>query len=224
MNATGTRQHKSWLARWLQIDKFGPFRSDGAVTTANKITILRILLVPFFILQVLYYVQGGNEWYRLFAVLSFAAAAISDGIDGYIARHYRQESELGRILDPLADKMLLVSGVVLLSMKNDPHLGRIPMWLTTTILSRDALLIVGLLIIQHVCGKVTVRPVMIGKAATVLQMACILWTLLKLRADWLFFVSLAAALCTGISGIIYVLEGIRQLSASPSSSATVREG
>jgi phosphatidylglycerophosphate synthase len=57
------------------------------MTTANKITIVRILLVPFFISQVLYYVDTGNEVYRLLAILSFAVAALSDGIDGYIARH-----------------------------------------------------------------------------------------------------------------------------------------
>ena len=193
------------------------------MTTANKVTILRILLVPFFIVQVLYYVDTGNEMYRWLAIVSFAIASISDGVDGFLSRRYNQHSELGKILDPLADKLLLVSGVVLLSLKNEPHLHRIPMWLTATILSRDALLIVGLLVIQQVCGKVTVRPVMIGKVATVLQMACVLWSLLKLPPRLLFPLALAAAACTGISGIIYVVDGLRQLGASPSSSATVPE-
>jgi len=193
------------------------------MTTANKVTILRILLVPFFIVQVLYYVDTGNETYRWLAIVSFAIASISDGVDGYISRRYNQHSELGKILDPLADKLLLVSGVVLLSLKNEPHLHRIPMWLTATILSRDALLILGLVIIQQVCGKARVRPVMVGKVATVLQMACVLWSLLKLPAQLLFPLAIAAAACTGISGIIYVFDGMRQLSASPSSSATVPE-
>ena len=193
------------------------------MTTANKVTILRILLVPFFIVQLLYYVDTGNEIYRWLAIVSFAIASISDGVDGYISRRYNQHSELGKILDPLADKLLLVSGVVLLSLKNEPHLHRIPMWLTATILSRDALLILGLLVIQQVCGKVRVRPVMIGKVATVLQMACVFWSLLKLPAHLLFPLAIAAAACTGISGIIYVFDGMRQLSASPSSSASVPE-
>ena len=190
------------------------------MTTANKITIFRILLVPFFIVQVLYYVDAGQEIYRLLAILAFAMAAVSDGIDGYIARRYHQHSELGRILDPLADKLLLVSGIVLLSLKNEPHLDRIPMWLTATILSRDVLLLIGLAVIQYVCGRITVRPALIGKVATVLQMTCILWALLRLKSDWLFIWAVGAALCTGISGLIYVVEGIRQLGASPSSSAT----
>ena len=190
------------------------------MTTANKITIFRILLVPLFIVQVLYYADTGNELYRLLALLCFAVAAISDGIDGYLARHYNQHSELGRVLDPLADKLLLVSGVVLLSLKNEPYLHRIPMWLTATILSRDVLLLVGLAVIHYACGKATVRPIMAGKVATVLQMSCVLWALLKWPESFLFCLALGAAICTGGSGIWYVLDGIKQLSAHPSSSPT----
>jgi cardiolipin synthase (CMP-forming) len=193
------------------------------MTTANKITIVRILLVPFFIVQVLYYVNTGNEWYRLLAFVCFAVAAISDGVDGYIARRYNQISELGKMIDPLADKLLLVSAVLLLSMKNEPHLQRIPIWLTATILSRDAILIMGLLLIQHVCGKTTVRPIMLGKVATVLQMICVLWALLKFSPRMLLLLAIAAAACTGISGLIYVFDGVRQLSASPSSSPSARQ-
>src|SRR5690606_230742 len=100
--------------------------SDPAMTTANKITIFRILLIPFFISQVLYYARTGEELHRLLAILCFAAAAISDGVDGYLARHYNQASELGKMLDPLADKLLLVSGLILLSLDNTPHLPQVP--------------------------------------------------------------------------------------------------
>jgi cardiolipin synthase (CMP-forming) len=188
------------------------------MTTANKITILRILLIPFFVVQALYYVNTGNEWYRLFAFLCFAVAAISDAVDGYIARRYNQISELGKILDPLADKLLLMSAVVLLSLKNEPYLERIPLWFTVTILGRDAILIIGLIVIHYTFGKLTVRPILVGKAATFLQMTCVLWTLLKFSPQWLTVLAIAAAACTCVSGVIYVFEGIRQLSASPSSS------
>ena len=97
------------------------------MTTANKITILRILLIPFFVVELIYYVETGNELHRLVAMLSFAVAAILDGVDGYIARHYNQKSELGAILDPLADKLLLVSGIVALSFNHAPFLGQIPL-------------------------------------------------------------------------------------------------
>src|ERR1051326_6259199 len=99
------------------------------MTTANKITILRVLLVPFFIVQVLYYAELGIEWHRLAAILTFGIAAISDGLDGYIARRYNQRSQLGAILDPFADKLLLVSGALLLSFDNRPRLPQTPLWL-----------------------------------------------------------------------------------------------
>jgi cardiolipin synthase (CMP-forming) len=193
------------------------------VTTANKITILRILLIPFFVVEVLYYVKTGNEVHRIVALLTFAVAAICDGVDGYIARHYNQWSELGTILDPLADKLLLVSGVVLLSFDNTPHLGQMPLWLTGTIIGRDLVLLIGLIVIQITVGKVKVCPHFVGKVATVLQMVCVLWILLGWDAGWgarwIGCWTLGAAICTGVSGLLYVWDGVRQLSASPSSSA-----
>jgi cardiolipin synthase len=187
------------------------------MTTANKITIFRVLLVPFFIVQMLYYMEEGVEWHRLAAILTFAVAAASDGLDGYIARQYNQRSHLGAVLDPLADKLLLVSGIVLLSMNNAPWLPRTPLWLVGTIVGRDTLLALGALVIHYSCGRVAVRPVFIGKLATVLQMICVLWGLFKWSSLWLEIWSAGAALCTGISGFIYVYDGLRQLSASPAS-------
>src|SRR5487761_1955633 len=103
-----------------------PCQAFPPMTTANKITILRILLVPFFVVELIYYVRTGNEAHRLAAVPCFAVAAILDDVDGYIARRYNQISEPGKILDPLADKLLLVSGVVTLSFNHGPFLGQIP--------------------------------------------------------------------------------------------------
>ena len=194
------------------------------MTTANKITILRILLIPFFVVELIYYVRTGNEIHRLFAILSFAIMAILDGVDGYIARHYNQVSELGKILDPLADKLLLVSGIVALSFNHGNCLGQIPLWLTGTIIGRDLLILIGVVVIRFTVGKVAVHPRFIGKCATVLQMAVVIWILLKWDAGqgvlWLKYVTLGAAICTGVSGLLYVLDGVKQLGAHPTSSAT----
>jgi cardiolipin synthase len=194
------------------------------MTTANKITIFRILLIPFFVVEVLYYVKTGDHMHRLMAILSFALAAICDGVDGYVARRYNQRSELGAILDPLADKLLLVSGVVLLSFEHGPTLGHMPLWLTGTIIGRDILLLTGLIVIHLTVGKVRVHPRLLGKVATVLQMAVVLWLLLRWdeelgwpRTKWLMT---GAAVCTGVSGLWYLWDGVRQLSASPSSTAS----
>lgn len=194
------------------------------MTTANKITILRILLIPVFVIETIYYVRTGDERHRLVAVLSFAVTAISDGVDGYIARRYHQISELGKILDPLADKLLLVSGIVLLSFNNAPYLWQIPLWLTGTIIGRDLLLGIGAVVIRSVVGKITVQPRLMGKVATVFQMLVIIWILLRwdvlfhgiLLQIWI----LGAGIFTGVSGLFYVYDGMKQLSAHPASSPT----
>jgi hypothetical protein len=164
------------------------------MTTANKVTILRILLIPFFVAAVLYYVRTGIEGYRFAGLLCFAVAAICDGVDGYIARHYNQWSELGTILDPLADKLLLVSAVVVLSFKNEGRLEQIPLWLTVTIIGRDLLLLA--------------------------QMASVIWVLLKWHPVALDYVVAGAAICTAVSGLWYVYDGMKQLGAHPASSPT----
>ena len=196
------------------------------MTTANKITIFRILLIPFFVVEVLYYMKTGNEAHRFSAMLAFAVAAICDGLDGFIARHYNQKSELGAILDPLADKLLLVSGIILFSLSN-PHFGTFPLWLTGTIIGRDLMILIGMIVIQMIVGKVVVRPSWIGKTATLLQIFCVAWILLKwdsgageLSFDYL---TIGAASCTGLSGLIYVWDGMKQLSAHPASSAAPKQ-
>jgi len=198
-----------------------------AMTTANKITILRILLIPFFVVETLYYVETGNELHRFLGLLAFAIAAILDGVDGYVARHYNQQSELGTVLDPLADKLLLVSAIIVLSFDHSPRLGQIPLWLTGVIIGRDVLLGVGAVVVRLVVGQITVRPRLTGKIATVFQMITVLWILLRwdftfhnyLLPVWI----LGAGLFTGMSGLLYVWDGSKQLGSHPSSSPTAKQ-
>ena len=195
------------------------------MTTANKITILRILLIPFFVVEILYYVETGNELHRLLAILTFAVASILDGVDGYVARRYNQWSELGTVLDPLADKLLLVSGIVVLSFNHKPWLATIPLWLTGTIIGRDLVQAIGVIVVRLVVGKVIVRPRLTGKIATVLQMAVVLCILLKwteAHAEWLKIIGLGAGLFTGASGLLYVWDGTQQLGTHPASSPAAK--
>src|SRR4051795_12245369 len=103
------------------------------MTTANKITIVRIAMIPAFVLMAIYYGQSVQreeplEWLRFTAIIIFLVAAVSDGLDGYVARRYNQRSSLGVILDPIADKGLLLSGIISLSISNwsqiDPTYGK----------------------------------------------------------------------------------------------------
>ena len=193
------------------------------MTTANKVTIARVLFIPLFVVEVLYYVKTGNELHRLVALCSFALASVCDGVDGYIARRFNQRSELGAILDPLADKLLLVSGIVILSFDQRPYLQSVPLWLTGTIIGRDIMLLIGLIVIQFTVGKVKVRPRAVGKVATVLQMAVVLWILLKWDEKWLTGLTLITAISTGLSGLLYLWDGTRQLSSHPASSPSSQQ-
>src|SRR5580698_3891286 len=132
------------------------------MTTANKITIARILLVPLFVVQIVSYVNNGKEWHRLAAIVCFALASLGDALDGYIARHYNQKSELGAILDPLADKLLLVSALVILSFDSHLRFAQIPWWLPAIVVTRELILLGGMVAIHFTAGKFTARPRLLG--------------------------------------------------------------
>ena len=190
--------------------------SSPTMTTANKITVGRILLIPGFIYLLLRHREEGADWQRWAALMCFAVVAVLDGVDGYVARRYQQRSELGAVLDPLADKLLLVSALILLSL-DQRYLGTLPRWLNFIVISRDALVVLGLGVVQFTVGKVAVRPRMTGKVATVLQMAVVLWTLLGWPSEGQWWIAAAAAGLTLVSGTQYLSDGMRQLSASPAS-------
>jgi CDP-diacylglycerol--glycerol-3-phosphate 3-phosphatidyltransferase len=193
------------------------------MTTANKITVVRILMIPVFVTLAIYYgdsVQRGDpvEWQRFAAIFVFLLAAVSDGLDGYVARHYSQRSTLGVYLDPIADKGLLLSGVITLSLTNwndvDPQYGKFPLWFPILVITRDAVILVGAVILHLLIGeKMRVKPHWTGKVATVCQMVAIGWVMLQFRFLPLLFVVSVAGLFTLVSGITYVTDGIRQLQA-----------
>ncbi len=185
------------------------------MTTANKITILRIILVPVFVVAAVAHLKTGTESLRWTALAVFLTAAISDGIDGYIARHYAQHSELGAILDPIADKLLLLSGIVVLSFSDSPHLVRLPIWLLATILSRDLLLLLGTAMIRRSKGRAHVQPRWSGKVATVLQMATVVGTLSRLPETVIEGICLLAAILTAVSGFQYLGDAMRALGDAP---------
>ncbi|PYK03055.1 MAG: CDP-diacylglycerol--glycerol-3-phosphate 3-phosphatidyltransferase [Verrucomicrobia bacterium] len=193
------------------------------MTTANKITVVRILMIPAFVTMAIYYGQSIQrhdplEWQRFTAIAIFLIAAVSDGLDGYIARRYKQRSALGAILDPIADKGLLLSGIITLSISNwsevDPDYGRFPAWFPVLVITRDAVILVGAIILHYFIGnKMRIKPSWTGKVATVCQMCAIAWVMLQLHFLPLIFVVFVAGIFTLVSGVIYVMEGVRQLQA-----------
>jgi CDP-diacylglycerol--glycerol-3-phosphate 3-phosphatidyltransferase len=200
------------------------------MTTANKITVVRILMIPVFVTLAIYYgesIQEGNpqDWMRFTAIAVFLLAAISDGLDGYVARRYNQRSSLGMILDPIADKGLLLSGIITLSISNwsqvDPHYGKFPAWFPVLVITRDAVILLGSALLHVLNGTMRVRTSWTGKVATVLQMAAIAWVMLQMRIPPLIYIVFAAGIFTLVSGMIYLRDGFRQLSAEGHSNAKV---
>ncbi len=186
-------------------------------------------MIPVFVTMAIYYGQSIErgaplEWQRFTAIVIFLVAAASDGLDGYVARRYKQRSALGAILDPIADKGLLLSAIITLSISNwsdiDPEYGRFPAWFPVLVITRDAVILVGAGVLHLLNGKVQVKPSWTGKVATVLQMAAIAWVMLQLHFLPLLYVVIAAGVFTFISGIVYVMDGVRQLQAEGHAHAT----
>ena len=176
---------------------------------ANKISIFRILLIPFFIACILYYGEG-REYLRFVALVIFLLAAISDAVDGGIARLRNQVTELGRVLDPIADKLLIISAFISLSMiKIDPESLRIPAWAVLTVISRDIMIVLGSVVIYFIKGDLKIKPSWLGKATTLFQMLTILIFLAAFKYHRFFLYP--AILFTVLSAIDYIWRGSKQL-------------
>src|SRR5437588_2335944 len=187
-------------------------------------------MVPVVVTMACYYgerIHHGTSlgWLRYTAIAIFVIAAVSDGLAGYVARRYNQRSSLGVILDPIADKGLLLSGVITLSISNwsdvDPEYGKFPIWFPVLVITRDVVILVGAVVLHLLNGKVTVRPRWTGKVATVCQMLAIGWVMLQFRFIPLFVVVIVAAVFTFVSGVAYVMDGVRQLQAEGHAHARV---
>lgn len=181
------------------------------MTTANKITLGRIALVPVFAVALLAHVRSGAEPYRWLSIGLLAMAAAGDFIDGYIARRFNQRTEIGSLLDPLADKLLLALALVILTLADRPHLDRIPLWLTATVLCRDVMLLMLAVAVGLQMGRSAVHPRPIGKAATVLQLACVFAALFQIGKPWLGALAIGAVACTALSGALYLWDGLVML-------------
>jgi len=129
------------------------------LTAANQLTLLRMLLIPPFAILLLY-------GYRGWALTTFIAAAITDLFDGLIARRTGQKTTLGAWLDPMADKLLLVTMFVMLTLPDIGSANRLPLWFTVLVLSRDIVIVLTVAVINLAVGRRTFRPSIFGKIAT----------------------------------------------------------
>ncbi len=197
------------------------------LTLATRITIGRLILVPVFATLAIYYSlsipTGANEWLRYLATCVYIIAAASDGLDGYLARKLGQKSQIGAFLDPIADKTLLLTGILILTIfpwgENN---WRIPVWFTVLVFLRDNIILWGVFILYRLNKKggnsrissgkeVPMKPLLSAKICTVLQIVTLGWVMLK----WIPFSPMIPAAITSVfliwSGYQYIVMGISLL-------------
>ena len=178
-------------------------------TIANQLTLLRMLLIPAFVLLVVY---GRFGW----ALVVFIVAGVTDALDGIIARMPGQKSELGAWLDPVADKLLLVTTFIVLTLPNIGLVNRIPIWLTVIVISRDIGIVLTVAIVNLASGPRTFRPSQLGKAATAwFILTCVVvmfynWLGVESRVvDIFVWSSLAITIASGVDYVWRVGRSIR---------------
>ncbi len=164
------------------------------MTIPNFITLLRFLMVP----AVVYALLVGE---MLPAFVIFVIAGLSDGVDGFIARHFDQQSELGAYLDPVADKLLLVTVFIMLAI-----LGYLPQWLAVLVVSRDVLIVMAVLVSSLMAQPVDMNPILVSKANTAIQIALLSLVLAEL--------ALGIRLGELTTILIYVVAALTILSAA----------
>jgi cardiolipin synthase len=174
----------------------------SVLTAANQLTFLRLLLVPVFALCMLYGHQG---W----AFATFLIAGITDAFDGLIARWTGQPTTLGAWLDPMADKLLLITMFVMLTMPGLDLPNHLPLWLTVIVISRDIAIVLTVAIVNLAVARRTFRPSLLGKAATATFIATGVVTLYEnyrgVESPLVLAMAYVALAITVASGIHYVV-------------------
>lgn len=187
------------------------------MTFASKITIARICLVPVYVALAFYYghsVKSGqpDESLRWWALGVFVLAASSDGIDGWVARRFNQCSKFGAYIDPIADKALLLAGVITLSLVDWGAPGwRLPLWFAAIVVLRDCIILGGIKILYVNHREVKIVPHWTGKITTVAQMFAIGWVMLRVTEISPVYPCAVAAFFTIWSSIAYIRQGQRIL-------------
>jgi len=171
------------------------------ITVPNIITLLRIFLVPLFVMTIVYKRFD-------YSLVTFLAASATDALDGFMARLKNQKSSLGAFLDPLADKLLLVTAFLSLT-----FLELVPKWLTIIIISRDFIVVLGWISLYIQTGSTRVAPSIAGKLSNTLQVICIGATLVSLNfnilKDILSIIYILTAGLATISCIHYILRDLK---------------
>lgn len=183
------------------------------MTFASKITIARICLVPVFAALAFSYghtvaIQQPLEAMRWWALGVFITAASTDGIDGWVARRFNQCSAFGAYIDPIADKALLLTGIITLSLVDWGTPGwHLPLWFAAIVVLRDCIILGGIKILYCHHREVKIVPHWTGKVCTVTQMFALGWVMLKVVPLSPIYPCVVAAVFTLWSSIAYIRQG-----------------
>jgi CDP-diacylglycerol--glycerol-3-phosphate 3-phosphatidyltransferase len=187
------------------------------MTHASKITVGRIVLIPVFAALAWSYGQStpdgtADESLRWWALAVFIIAASSDGIDGWVARRFNQKSDFGAFIDPIADKGLMLTGVVMAGLFDWGDAGwRLPLWYVALVFLREAVILGGIGVLWSKHRHVKMDPHWTSKLCTVLQMFALGWVMLRVPLFSPALACIPAALLTLWSGIEYFRQGQRIL-------------
>lgn len=177
----------------------------------NSITLLRIGIVPFFFTQLVSY-QPGEERRRVLALVFLIIACLSDALDGFLARALHQKTQLGTFLDPLADKLLIVSGFLGLLFIPQSLPYHPPLWITVSIIFRELIITFGLVVLFLISGKIEIRPNLLGKLCTAFQMLTLCAILIAWEGARLLAYGTAAL--TILSCVVYAIRELKKLGVS----------
>jgi cardiolipin synthase len=163
----------------------------------------------------LYYKPDKNE-FRLAALLVFSLAVFTDAFDGFLARVRHQKTKLGSFLDPLADKFLLTAAYLVLAVNTALEV-RLPLWIPVLVISRDIIILVGIILIIILVGEIKIKPTILGKITTAAQMATVIGTFLTLPLTFLHPLWYITMVVTVLSGLDYIFKGIKILNSHANS-------
>jgi len=178
---------------------------------ADKLSILRIILIPLFVSFLIY--SRAHPYLKYIALGIFGLAVLSDFFDGLVARIKKEKSEIGKVIDPLADKLLLLTAFLCLYFLKE---FSIPPWVVLIVVSRDLIILLGVLILHFLKIEVPIVPSVWGKLTTFFQMFTILSVLLDLK--FAFIIWSIAVFFTVVSGIGYIMRGVRSINVASSHS------
>lgn len=185
--------------------KINEEKTVSIVNIANVISIFRVFLIPFFFYSCFVHFRNGENLPYVFSLILLFLIAISDGLDGFVARRFKMCTPLGALIDPLADKLFITTAFILFSAFN-----QIPIWLAVVQISKELIVLFGWVIMFALEYDASVEPSLLGKISAVLQLIVITGVLLYFPDIVNYWISIGSAILTVMAGFGYIWTGLER--------------